>query len=528
MKIDQLLFSPILAFSLLLAIGFAPAHAARPVPGVEQWDVFEVELEGPKDGNPFADVTLGATFTNGTRAVEVAGFYDGEGIYRIRFMPDAPGRWRYETISNRWPLTGKRGAFDVRPAGSGNHGPVRVAHTYHFAYADGTPFRQVGTTVYNWFEAPVAQQEQTLRTLAASPFNKLRMLALPRDRPRNDPPELFPFAGEAPRAWDYARFDPAYFSRLEKRVGELRDIGVEVDLIFFHPYGRMWGFDSMGAATDERYVRYLVARLAAYRNVWWSLANEHDYIRTKSEPEWDRIFQVVQEADPYAHLRSIHNGTDIYNHTHPWVTHVSLQNGSAVEDPGRAVVYRDVYRKPIVFDEVKYEGNATARWGQLDGREMTHRFWCGTVAGTYVGHGECYTDAPGGAFLSRGGTLVGESPERLAFLRRIMEEGPAAGINPIDKWQDERMGGQPGEYYLVYFGKAAPASWDFQLYRDGVEDGQTYQVEVVDTWETTIHAVDGMFTTRRKDRYHFVDKDGRSVSLPSKPYMALRIRRVPE
>src|SRR5262249_53510248 len=35
----------------------------------------------------------------------------------------------------------------------------------------------------------------------------------------------------------------------------------------------------MPAAVDDRYVRYLVARLAAHRNVWWSLANEYDFMK---------------------------------------------------------------------------------------------------------------------------------------------------------------------------------------------------------------------------------------------------------
>ena len=33
----------------------------------------------------------------------------------------------------------------------------------------------------------------------------------------------------------------------------------------------------MPAEADDRYLRYAVARLAAYRNVWWSLANECDF-----------------------------------------------------------------------------------------------------------------------------------------------------------------------------------------------------------------------------------------------------------
>ena len=162
----------------------------------------------------------------------------------------------------------------------------------------------------------------------------------------------------------------------------------------------------MDAETDDRYLRYVVARLAAYRNIWWSMANEYDFMmgkermegrvpekqrkRLKSEPDWDHLFQVVQSSDPYYHLRSIHNGALLYNHSLPWVTHASIQNGAAVADFGRALIYRRVYRKPIVFDEVRYEGNIPQRWGNISAKDMVCRFWHGTIAGTYVGHGETY------------------------------------------------------------------------------------------------------------------------------------------
>ena len=35
-----------------------------------------------------------------------------------------------------------------------------------------------------------------------------------------------------------------------------------------------------------------------------------------------------------------------------------------------------------------------------------------------------------------------------------------------------------------------------------------------------------MFVTKKKDRYAFVDRDGRVVTLPGKAHMALRIRHV--
>ena len=63
------------------------------------------------------------------------------------------------------------------------------------------------------------------------------------------------------------RFNPAFFAHLEKRIAQLRDLGIEADLILFHPYDAdwgqpdpHWGFDRMGAENDDRYIRYVIAR----------------------------------------------------------------------------------------------------------------------------------------------------------------------------------------------------------------------------------------------------------------------------
>lgn len=517
---------PILSAGLFALVGTCTAMPAT-AGTVEQWGVFQIELHGPATGNPFVDVELSAHFTHGETAIEAAGFYDGGGVYRVRFMPAQTGEWRYTTHANRSELDEQTGVFTVTPAAAGNHGPVLVRNTFHFAYADGTPFFELGTTCYSWAHRSDEQEELTLRTLASAPFNKIRMCVFPQNHPVQDQ-RFFPFEGAPPRAWDTTRLNPAFFRHLEQRIGQLCDLGIEADLILFHPYGGQWGFSSLDSASDDRYVRYLVARLAAYRNVWWSLANEFDLIRDKTDADWDRIFQLIQAHDPYGHLRSIHNCVRLYNNTQPWVTHASIQNGSAVEDPERAVLYRDAYRKPVVFDEVKYEGDSTARWGQLSAQELVHRFWCGTVAGTYVGHSEFFRSPAGTGFswLGGGGTLHGDSAPRLAFLRKIMEAGPATGIDPIDKWQDERTAGRPGEYYLIYFGRESPPEWPFALYRDHLRDGLAFAVEIIDTWNMRITPVPGVFTTTKRDAYLFEDTGKRTVPLGGKPYLALRIRRV--
>ena len=79
------------------------------------WAPYELSFEGPAAGNPYVDVTLSAVFTKGDRALEVPGFYDGDGIYRLRFLPDVVGIWRYRTTSNTVALNDLSGGVERRP-----------------------------------------------------------------------------------------------------------------------------------------------------------------------------------------------------------------------------------------------------------------------------------------------------------------------------------------------------------------------------------------------------------------------------
>ena len=329
--------------------GLAPlagAAAAQSGTSVERWGLYEASFPGPATGTPYLDVKFSAEFKFEHRSVIADGFYDGDGVYRVRVMPDAEGEWTFTTRSNRPELNGKSGRFVCGPPSNGNHGPVTVRKTWHFGYADGTAYLPFGTTCYAWTHQGDALEEQTVETLKHAPFNKMRMCVFPKSYAfnRNEPP-AYAFARSAEGVNDYTRVNPIFFRRLEKRILQLEQLGIEADLILFHPYDR-WGYANMGAENDDRYLRYAVARLAAYRNVWWSLANEWDLVKTKSLPDWDRFFRIVQESDPYQRLRSIHHSKVLYDHGKPWVTHASVQGDDFDRIPG----WLDAYRKPVVFD----------------------------------------------------------------------------------------------------------------------------------------------------------------------------------
>jgi hypothetical protein len=285
----------------------------------------------------------------------------------------------------------------------------------------------------------------------------------------------------------------------------------------------------MPSDADDRYLRYVVARLSAYRNVWWSLANEWDFMRRKKETDFVRFGEIISRDDPYHRLLSIHYGNKLFDYSLPWITHASIQNGGAVTDPARARADRDRYAKPVVFDEVQYEGDIPSGWGRLSAQEMVFRFWNATVAGTYCGHGETYKSADQILWWSKGGRLKGQSPARLAFLKNVLRDAPAEGIDPIDRTHPE-FGGRPGKYYLVYLGKQTPTNWDFQIPKPAagqpqLADGAKFTVEILDTWNMTTTPVPGEFTLKQKDDTTYQDANGRSITLPGKPYLALRIKR---
>ena len=499
-------------------------------PQVEKWDFVEISLEGPRDGNPFTERCVKGVFTGKNERVKVDGFYDGEGVYKIRFMPSFEGEYTYETEGN-FPGAETKGHFFVLPAGEGNHGPVRVVNGHHFAYEDGTPYYSVGTTCYVWCHQPDAVYQKTLEELRKGYFNKIRFCIFPKHYIHNfRDPETFPYEGTpvdnsglteenfaysvdfAGNHWDFHRFRPDHFRRVEKAVGELRDLGIEADIIVMHPYDR-WGFSAMSREEDDLYWNYVVARLSAYRNVWWSLANEYDLLKEKSLEDWERYASILCEKDPYTHLRSIHNCIEFYDYTRPWITHCSMQR----QDLYRHVEYTDDYRvrygKPVVWDEIAYEGNIDMGWGNISGEELVRRFWEASLRGGYAGHGETFMDPENDIlWWSHGGELHGESPARIRFLHSILCETPGIGLRRGEGAFDETVAvpDTPGcdGYEIHYYGFGRPSFREFRK-----EPGVSYRAEVIDTWGMTVTDA-GVHSGKFR------------IPLPEKEYMAVRLIRM--
>lgn len=394
---------------------------------IEKWGVFEAWFNGPDKGNPFRDTELSATFTKGSRTVTVTGFYDGEGAYKVRFMPDTEGRWSYRTHSATSALDGQEGFFDCVAPSAGNHGPVKVEKYHHFRYADGTFYRCLGTTCYAWIHQGDALARQTLDSLKASPFNKMRMTVFPKSYIYNEynEPEnyVFPLIKKGVGSWD---------GRWDSRGGKI---------------------------------------------------------------EWEFDFSRFD-------LAFFNNGAKWFDHRRSWITHCSIQLGEF-----KVRQWREEYRKPIVIDEMCYEGNIPMGWGNINAMEMVHRFWDIALSGGYPGHSEVYLNPQHIMWWNKGGTLRGESPERIRFLRKIMELGPDMGIEP----HPERMSGlycgfKTDDWIVGYTGIRQPVEIPAKL-----PAGKRYSLSYIDVWGMTVTKTTDIITAAQ---------DETRIPLTGKPYAA--------
>lgn len=464
---------------------------------------------------------------------KISAFRSGEHRFTIRFLPEEEGIWKYEIHTTESNLEGE---FLCIEPGNGQHGVVKTKED-QFLYADGTRFFPFGTTCYAWIYQSAEIRKQTIQTLKNSCFNKIRMLVFPKYMPFNtEEPPCFPF-GKTEQGWQIQDLNFAFWNQLDQNLRELEELGIEADLILFHPYDK-WGLAELSQKESLSYVEYCIARFGAFHNIWWSLANEYEMVVKKSDENWDEIGTLLYEKDPYHHLISIHDIMVLYPKK-KWMTHCSIQSG----DLNRIPLWKEQYEMPIVIDECGYEGDLSFHWGNLSARGMTDRFWKVVTRGGYCTHGETFYQEDEILWWGKGGTLHGESEPRIRFLKELLEELPGCGKaekllpppNPNEMRKnhvDEKsiryvslMQTAPEEakygmyadrpcrldgpgWQLYYFEQRCPGTVAVEIL-----EGETWRAERIDTWEMT-----------REQRPEDIT-ESQNLPLPGKPGMALLLKK---
>lgn len=246
------------------------------------------------------------------------------------------------------------------------------------------------------------------------------------------------------------------------------------------------------------------------------MANEFDFLEAKKMEDWDHYIRFFAENDPYQRLRGIHNGVKWYDHTNPLITHASIQN----ENTYKAKEYRMKCKKPVVFDECRYEGNIPWTWGNLTPEEMVNKIWLWITNGGYAGPGDTYvTEQPlqwpekssDVLWWSKGGTMKGKSQDRIKFLKGILESAPGNLSPPaiLADFDVNNIVTYKNEYFLAYLNRDQSRYIVLDL-----PENVNYSIEVIDAWNMTITPLDGIYSGKCM------------VELPQKQMTALRIMKI--
>ena len=440
----------LLGLSLLLdsaVLGGAPTLAAssrfeQSARQVECFDFVEVtlELDGTIAGNPFTDASFTGEFGPvGATPLQVEGFCDEPGgrRFRIRFMPATPGPHAYALNFRQGGIEAKHQGTFTASAGK-RPGPVRVdpEHPFHFI-RQGTDRHWFwnGTTTYQllaWDDETIAHSVNRLANLGV---NRLRVAIAGRtkDGKRWNEPlvvptskfafKMEPWVAARPEnledpGYDVTRFNVSFFQKAERMLRLARERDVIISVIFYvdgadkgvDPFGK----ERMGEADEQRYYRYVAARLSAFANIMWDVSNEYHLFRDEA---WvNRMGTFLKEHDPYHHLASVHGSGRFPFRTAPWADFAMFQswdehggyNFMINNRSEQAAANRPM---PQINEEYGYEDHYPYPWGQArlwPSRTADNRrrlAWEMTMAGGYQTTGERANEGTG-AGLDTGGCWV--------------------------------------------------------------------------------------------------------------------------
>lgn len=301
--------------------------------------VHEITLHSKQaHGNPFLPLCQ-VTFvppSGKANAVTVDAFYDGNETWRARVYLTETGNWQWKSQSNEDPnLNGQHGSFTCRE--SNLRGMLRV-HPHsatHWATEDGQWFLNLNDTGYHLFLPSEQQWQEYVRDLDKQGITSVRACALGRpwwDTPGQEPST--PWQGD-----DYTRFNLTQFQTVDQRLGWMLNHYPQmyVQLILFSVIetdrtatGKRWA--EIPAPDRENTIRYMLARWAAFPQIFWLVIN--DIFVSEDYPENQafvrEVGNYVAEHDPWQHLLSVGPRRKMIFPFHPssdpWVSYVHLED----------------------------------------------------------------------------------------------------------------------------------------------------------------------------------------------------------
>ncbi len=267
------------------------------------WNQYELSFESTSQlDNPIYDIKeFYAIFSSPTgREVRVNGFWDGGQNFKIRFLADEIGAWRYETkCSNEGDqgLHGQQGQFicikntnahEIYQKGAIERSPG----DYFLRYADGTPFFFAGCTAWNGaLKSTEEEWDKYLDHRMQNHYSAIQFVTTQWRGCEKDSRGEVAFTGSGK-----IEINPSFYQRLDVKFDEVNARGLVAApvLLWALPKGDGRHFSPGYYLPDEEAIllaRYMVARYGAH-HVIWLLGGDGTYINAY-EQRWKNIGRKV-------------------------------------------------------------------------------------------------------------------------------------------------------------------------------------------------------------------------------------------
>ena len=464
---------------------------------IAAYDYVEISanVSKPDAVDPFTDATLSGVFSkaDGTDRREIEGFCDssdGSG-FKIRYMPSAAGDYSFSLVY-------KQGGFEARSTGmftardAHRRGPIRVDPKYpwHFIWeGTGEHYFFNGTTAYflaGWKDDRIIRY--SVERLHRLKVNRLRVTIAGREAiffgepvmngdnfsmlqtawPAQHPDDIYQ------PGFDYSRFYPEYWQRLERAVGYARACDMTISLVLEMNDSRV--HVAAGSEDEHRFIHYAINRLAAYSNITWDLGDDLDGFRND---EWTHeTGTLIEKWDPYRHLASSHPIHDIHqDRASDWFGFASLQDWNRTQHSymlkSRALQEKAGRIVPQANEEYGYEDHYPM-WAPPPDQEsadvLRRTAWDIYMAGCYQTAGETCRR---GTYIwpdTGGGWLNGRGDDTMTM---FLGYGHIVDFFSSFEWwktdpHDELVNNgayclaEPGEIYAIYVPKGGTVTVSLQ------------------------------------------------------------------
>lgn len=382
--------SSIARYPRILLLGCAsvvlPSLLSSQVLQVQTNEMFQLTLRSDSIySNPHKELGLDCEFTgpNG-QSTKVAGFWDGERTYRVRFAFPDEGEWFYQTTCSdvrNTGLHGLRGRINVRKCTASNplpaKGRLKISDDRRYlVYSNGDSFFYLGDTA--WEITWKSRREEVLEYLAdrkKKGFTVIQIVVMSHQRLEefgviNRDGEPF-FLNH-----DYSMLNPRYFDHLDWIVKTANDSGIVVAMaplwaamneLHFDPKHQRF---TLSREQSLLIARYVGARYAG-SNVIWIVAGDASYDTRQRKEFWSEFARTLRAASGHRHLMTIHPSGwtasfDYFDGSAEWIDFHMYQSshvaGGDFTWKAGSRGYQLAPRKPVLNGEACYEDIYNMFW----------------------------------------------------------------------------------------------------------------------------------------------------------------------